>query len=402
MSTNAQTGTTMRSSGVTAGAHGLVDLTQHEILGLTKAFNLSDAHTHQRQSRSQRAIVEQLPTLWYRAEDSLQIESERAFIDAFFRLHGQPTALEKNRALLSYAASISTVIVGMYLRQRRLSVTLLEPCFDNLHDVLHNAGVPIVPIDERCFEDASTIYENLEHHVRTDALFLVDPNNPTGFSLLQHGREGFEEVIRFCRDHNKILLFDFCFAAFALADPAVERFDVYALLEESGITYMAIEDTGKTWPVQDAKCAILMASDDIWADVYNIHTSVLLNVSPFVLQLLRAYVEDSIDDDLASVRSVSLANREAATAILADSVLEYQPPTVDVSVAWWKINHSRLWATRLHADLMDIGVSVLPGTGFYWSTPSRGEGHVRVALAREPQMFSSAMVQLREALQAYA
>jgi len=189
----------MRSSAVTAGAHGLVDLTQHEIVGLTKAFNLSDAHTHQRQSRSQRAIVEQLPTLWY-----------------------------------------------------------------------------------------------------------------------------------------------------------------------------------------------------------NIHTSVLLNVSPFVLQLLRAYVEDSIDDDLASVRSVSLANREAATAILADSVLEYQPPTVDVSVAWWKINHSRLWATRLHADLMDIGVSVLPGTGFYWSTPSRGEGHVRVALAREPQMFSSAMVQLREALQAYA
>ena len=388
--------------GAASAAHGLVDLTQHEILGLTKAFNLSDAHTHQRQSHTQREIVAALPTLWYRAEDTLQIESEHAFVDAFFRLHGQPTALEKNRALLSYAASISTVIVGMYLRQRRLSVTLIEPCFDNLHDVLDNAGVPIVSIDERCFEDPSTIYENLEQHVRTDALFLVDPNNPTGFSLLQHGRDGFEEVVRFCRDHNKILLLDFCFAAFALADPAVERFDVYALLEESGITYMAIEDTGKTWPVQDAKCAILMASDDIWADVYNIHTSVLLNVSPFVLQLLRAYVEDSIGDDLASVRRVSVANREAATTILAGSILEYQPPTVDVSVAWFQINHPKLWATRLHADLMDVGVSVLPGTGFYWSTPSRGEGYVRVALAREPQMFASAMLQLREALQAYA
>lgn len=383
-------------------AHGLVDLTQHEIVGLTKAFNLSDAHTHQRQSVSQRAIVERLPALWYRAEDSLQVESERAFVDAFFRLHGQPAALGKNRALLSYAASISTVIVGMYLRQRRLSVTLMEPCFDNLHDVLYNAGVPIVAIDEHCFEDAGAIYENLERRVRTDALFLVDPNNPTGFSLLQHGREGFEEVVRFCRDHNKILLLDFCFAAFALADPAVERFDVYALLEASGITYMAIEDTGKTWPVQDAKCAILMASDDIWADIYNIHTSVLLNVSPFVLQLLRAYIEDSIDDDLASVRSVSVANREAATTILAGSILEYQPPTVDVSVAWFKINHPRLWATRLHADLMDVGVAVLPGTGFYWSTPSEGEGYVRVALAREAQMFSSAMVQLRDVLQAYA
>jgi aspartate/methionine/tyrosine aminotransferase len=386
---------------VPAVAPVAADLTQHEILGLTKAFNLADAHTHQRQSPTQRRIVDRLPALWYRAERSQQSESERAFVDAFCRLHNQPTALAKNRALLSYAASVSTVIVGMYLRKRRLSVTLIEPCFDNLHDVLHNTGVPTAPIDEHCFDDVSTIYSNLEHHVDTDALFLVDPNNPTGFSLLQHGRDGFEEVIRFCSDHDKILLLDFCFAAFALADPAVERFDVYSLLEASGITYVAIEDTGKTWPVQDAKCAILMASDDIWSDIYNIHTSVLLNVSPFVLQLLLAYIEDSIDDDLASVRNVSMVNREAATSALAGSILEYQAPTVDVSVAWFKINHDRLWATRLHADLMEIGVAVLPGTGFFWSTPSRGQDYVRIALARDPQMFASAVTQLSAALRSY-
>lgn len=377
------------------------DLTQHEILGLTKAFNLSDAHTHQRQSYTQRRIVERLPELWYRAERSPQSESERAFVDAFCRLHNQPTALAKNRALLSYAASVSTLIVGMYLRKRRLSVTLIEPCFDNLHDVLHNAGVPVVPIDEHCFEDVTRIYSNLAHHVRTDALFLVDPNNPTGFSLLQHGREGFEEVIRYCSDHDKILLLDFCFAAFALADPAIERFDVYSLLEASGVTYIAIEDTGKAWPVQDAKCAILMASDDIWSDIYNIHTSVLLNVSPFVLQLLQAYIEDSIEDDLASVRHVSVANREAATSALAGSILEHQTPTVDVSVAWFKINHDTLWATRLHADLLDIGVAVLPGTNFFWSTPRRGQDYVRIALARDPQMFASAVTRLSDALRFY-
>jgi aspartate/methionine/tyrosine aminotransferase len=386
---------------VPAVAPVAVDLTQHEILGLTKTFNLADAHTHQQQSSTQRRIVDKLPALWYRAERSPQSESERGFVNAFCRLHNQPTALAKNRALLSYAASVSTVIAGMYLRKRRLSITLIEPCFDNLHDVLHNTGVPIMPIAESCFDDVSTIYSNLEQHVHTDALFLVDPNNPTGFSLLQHGREGFEEVIRFCSDHDKILLLDFCFAAFALADPAVERFDVYSLLEASGITYIAIEDTGKTWPVQDAKCAILMASDDIWSDIYNIHTSVLLNVSPFVLQLLQAYIEDSIDDDLASVRNVSMVNREAATSALAGSILEYQAPTIDVSVAWFKINHDTLWATRLHADLVDIGVAVLPGTGFFWSTPSRGQDYVRIALARDPQMFASAVTQISAALRSY-
>jgi len=135
-----------------------VDLTQHEIFGLTKEFNLADAHTHQRQSYTQRNIVQQLPALWYRAEQSPQSESERAFVDAFCRLHNQPTASARNRALLSYAASVSTVIAGMYLRKRRLSVTLIEPCFDNLHDVLHNTGVAIVPIDEHCFDDVTTIY----------------------------------------------------------------------------------------------------------------------------------------------------------------------------------------------------------------------------------------------------
>lgn len=392
---------TMRKSSVHTPVAGPVDLTQHEIVGLTQAFNLSDAHTHQHQSDTQRVIVEKLPELWYSAEESLQVDSERAFIEAFFRLHNQPTALETNRALLSYAASIATLIAGMYLKRNRLSVTLVEPCFDNLHDVLHNVGVPLMPIDERCFDDPATIYEHLEHHVRTDALFLVDPNNPTGFTLLQHGQRGFEEVVRFCRDHNKILLCDFCFAAFALADPTVERFDVYRLLEESGITYLAIEDTGKTWPVQDAKCAILMASEDIFTDVYNIHTSVLLNVSPFVLQMLRAYIEDSIEDALSSVRNVCVTNREAVTSAFAGSVLEYQPPTVDVSVAWFRIDHPRLWATRLHADLVDIGVSLLPGTGFFWSLPSRGEDYVRIALARDPRMFASAVTQVRDALHAY-
>jgi aspartate/methionine/tyrosine aminotransferase len=50
---------------------------------------------------------------------------------------------------------------------------------------------------------------------------------------------------------------------------------------------------------------------------------------------------------------------------------------------------------------MDVGVAVLPGTGFFWSTPSRGQDYVRIALARDPQMFASAMTQLSAALRSY-
>ncbi|MEU3478072.1 MULTISPECIES: pyridoxal phosphate-dependent aminotransferase [unclassified Streptomyces] len=389
-------------AGTTLSSQELLDLTQHEIQALLTEFNLADAHTHQRQSAAQHKIVARLPELWYEAEEGLQATYEQRFMEAFFRLHRQPTALEKKKTLLSYAASISTMVVAMYLKQQRMAVTLVEPCFDNLHDVLSNMGVPLYPVEESALHDPDRIYAELKRRVRTDALFLVDPNNPTGFSLMQHGRKGFEEVVRFCKDHNKLLIIDFCFASFTLYDPELARFDVYELLEESGVRYLAIEDTGKTWPVQDAKAAMLTASDDIKEEVYNLHTSVLLNVSPFVLNMLTQYVENSEADSLASIRDVLDVNRAAVKEALQGTILEYQEPIAKTSVAWARIQHPDLTATELQRELREVGVYVLPGRFFYWSQPGRGEPFVRMALAREPQMFAGAMKRLREVLDRHA
>jgi hypothetical protein len=53
------------------------DLTQHEIVALRTQHDLADAHTHQKQSRSQRDIVESLPTLWFEAEQKSQRHFDR-------------------------------------------------------------------------------------------------------------------------------------------------------------------------------------------------------------------------------------------------------------------------------------------------------------------------------------
>ncbi len=379
----------------------LIDLTQHEIQALKTKFNLADAHTHQGQSSSQRKILSCLPDLWYEAEQSSQATLEQRFIDVFFRLHKQPTALAKGKTLLSYAASISTLITAMYLKQRQMTVTLIEPCFDNLPDVLKNVGIELSPIAENVLADPETIYANLKRAVHTDVLFLVDPNNPTGFSLLKHGSKGFEEVIRFCKDHHKLLVIDLCFVSFALYDENHGRFDLYELLEEAAVSYIAIEDTGKTWPVQDAKCAMITTSDDIWKEVYDIHTSVLLNVSPFILNMLASYVEDSIRDGFASVRDVLTRNCELAREALDNSILEYQEPIVKVSVAWFKIKPVHLSANNLHRALIEQDIYVLPGTYFYWSDPRKGERFIRIALARDWKMFAAAVEKLREIVDRY-
>ncbi len=122
-------------------------------------------------------------------------------------------------------------------------------------------------------------------------------------------------VVRYCVDHDKLLVLDFCFAAFIKVS-GQERCDAYAILEDSGVRYIAMEDTGKTWPLQDAKCVTIMASRSLNDDIYKIVTSVLLNVSPFVLKLVTQYVKDSTEDNSSSVRDLLDVNRQCARQYL--------------------------------------------------------------------------------------
>jgi aspartate/methionine/tyrosine aminotransferase len=379
----------------------LNDITQHEIEALKHAFNVSDAHTHQSQSPTQRDIVRRLPELWYEAEKTRQYDMEQKFVQNFFRVHKQPAALKNNNVLLVYAASIAMAITANYLMKKKMTVGLMHPCFDNIVDLLKHMEVPITALQEEWFHDPKKIYENLEKNVTTDAIFIIDPNNPTGFTLFNFGTEGWSELIRYAKDKKKLLILDFCFAAFMLPDKNLNVFDLYELLESSGVTYVAMEDTGKTWPLQDAKAAMLKVSDDIYDDIYNIHTAYLLNVSPFILNVLTQYVLDSEKDNFASVFGLLQRNRAIGKEILSESLLEPIDPIVKVSVLWCKIRNPEIKATELKKYLTKYGIHLLPGTYFYWDDHTTGERYVRIALARDSDVFVQAMQALRFALDKY-
>jgi aspartate/methionine/tyrosine aminotransferase len=378
------------------------DITQHEIAALKTRFNLADAHTHQRQSTSQRRIVDRLPELWYAAEQQTQHQSEQEFIEAFYGFHGQHRALRRRDDIyLVYAASVAMHITATYLQQKKMRVGLIEPCFDNLHDLMKHMQVPLVPLKEDLLADPSQVYANLAlRSDELDAVFLVDPNNPTGFSVCIDGARPLHEVVRFCVDHDKLLIIDLCFAAFIKACGSA-RCDIYEILEESGVRYVAMEDTGKTWPLQDAKCATLLASQSLNDDIYKIVTSVLLNVSPFVLKLVTAYIRDSAEDDFRSVRELLDVNRRCASEQLNGPHLACVEPMVPTSVAWFRIRSEAHTADELHAYLLQAQVYVLSGRYFYWNDPRQGQRFIRIALARPPEVFEQAMWTMRRALGAY-
>lgn len=379
----------------------LNDITQHEIEALKHVYNVSDAHTHQSQSPTQRAIIRRLPELWYEAEKTRQYDMEQRFLQNFFRVHKQPGALKNNNVLLVYAASIAMAITANYLMKKKMTVGLLHPCFDNIVDLLKHMEVPITALQEQWLHDPKAIYQTLEDNVTSDAIFLIDPNNPTGFTLFNFGTEGWSEVIRFAKEKNKLLILDFCFAAFMLPDENLNLFDLYEMLETSGVTYIAMEDTGKTWPLQDAKAAMIKSSADIHDDIYNIHTAYLLNVSPFILNVINQYVLDSEQDNFASVFRLLENNRAFATEVLEGSVLEPIDPVAKVSVLWCKIKREQIKATKLKRYLTKFGIHLLPGTYFYWDDHGTGERYIRIALARDSDVFVQAMQALRFALDKY-
>jgi aspartate/methionine/tyrosine aminotransferase len=74
---------------------------------------------------------------------------------------------------------------------------------------------------------------------------------------------------------------------------------------------------------------------------------------------------------------------------------------VETSVAWFQIKNPALNADALQDYLLQRNIYVLPGKYFYWHHPQQGQRYIRIALARNPEMFALAMQAMRAALESF-
>lgn len=380
------------------------NLTQCETEALQQEFNFSNAFNQLAQTTSQLNVIYRLPDLWLETEQFKQQTFNDRFLDIFYTIRGIKSGLTSANVMMHYSASIAIVHIANYLSKKGLSVSLIEPCFDSIFDVLKNQGVQVFPLQEELFYDGNTIYERLKFNVQTDAIFLVDPNNPTGFTTLgTQNKKLFNEIIRFCKDYDKILIIDHCFATFLLFDSRVTLYDTYQVLEDSGIKYMVIEDTGKFWPVQSTKVSILNVSKSLYREMYEIYNGYLLNVSPFVLNFLSAYILESSLDEFSAIRTPLARNRSLLRESLQGQGVKLIDSFTQTSVAWCEIQNPHIKATDLQRFLREHKkVYILPGTFFYWNEPRRGEKYLRIALARNTENFMRGMALLVEGLEEFS
>jgi aspartate/methionine/tyrosine aminotransferase len=366
------------------------NLTGYEIDGLHRSYNLTDGHAFRRWTAAEEAIIDRSPQLFKESSRRMQAGIERDYVRDFSRLSKQTWDVDALAYLMCFTASMAFEIIANYLRSRHLTATLIEPCFDNLADILHRHGVPMSPFPDTFMESPRETFENALNRVHTDAICLVTPNNPTGRTLSE---DNLRSLVAFCKQRGTLLILDNCFRAYLPRDLV---YDQTRIILDANIDALLIEDTGKTWPTAEIKAPFFAVTRarGLFERIHNIYTDFLLHVSPVGIRLLHEFIRLAEADELRSIREVVATNRDALYEQIGPTFLTPCESRF-ASVAWLRIEHP-LDGLQLKRILDRRGVFVLPGHHFFWNDHRRGEGFIRVALARDADMFCEATALLGE------
>src|SRR5581483_1496349 len=208
----------------------LNNITEIEIPYLPRDFNLTDGHAYRKWSKDEEKIIDRSPEFFKNINRQMQPTLEKEYVTNFLTLGKQTLDFNAHHYLQCTNASMGIEMIANYLRLNKLSLTLIEPCFDNLADVFKRQDVFPVPFSDEHFE--SELFKEQLKKIKTDAVCLVSPNNPTGNMLTE---DNFKALVTYCKEKKKLLIMDFCFRAY-LPDKMI--YDQYKILIDSEIDYI--------------------------------------------------------------------------------------------------------------------------------------------------------------------
>jgi aspartate/methionine/tyrosine aminotransferase len=369
-------------------------LTRWEWRALEGGINLADGHARQLLGGHEEEIVEKLPGIYRDSYIISQREAERRFLMAYWRLVGLAKTDNDQRALFHYSSSLSIDSVAKFLRAAGYLTLLVSPTFDNIPAILRRNGVCIEPVmEDELAEISSTRLQSVDGaHPR--AIFLVSPNNPTGFLL---SKEQLQKICIQCRENKSLLVVDNSFRAFR----PDQSYDDLTQITASGCSFISIEDTGKIFSTSDIKVGFTVSSHDVYAGLAAVTEEIMLNVSPFALLLLEAVANLlTLSGGLAKIRALVNANRASLERALFDTPLRLCRSGSPLGIGWaalpddWRARSFVIWLAE-----RDFGI--LPGNPFFWHDISLGDHYVRIALMREQTYFERAAIRLRELVTTY-
>ncbi|TCV69099.1 aminotransferase class I/II-fold pyridoxal phosphate-dependent enzyme [Pseudomonas fluorescens] len=368
-------------------------LTEHEVFGLSVKYNLADGHSYISAKKHFRGVLFNLPDLWDAAVATSIPQMEMAFKDIFADYFALAGLKRHTYFSVCPTASNSIDIVGAWARSKKFKVGLIEPTFDNLAQLLRRREVELEALPEKMFYDIELL-EKVIRDKDLNALFIVNPNNPTGFVF---DAVMMENITDLCCRLNIVLILDTSFR-FCHKAPL----DEYALLLEKNASFIVLEDTGKQWPTLDAKASLLSYSDDLAQDIRTIYEEIYLCCSSFTLRVIIEFIEATLrKGGLAYMHSIITKNSEMVRSQLVGTrvYIDAEHPQSVMTVMWLNIKQTGLSDLELTDYLATYDVAVLPGRYFYWSSHEvSGSDRIRIALLKPDDQFDHSISRLRQAL----
>ena len=377
----------------TALRDNLLTLTDWEREGLEAKYNLADGHAHFRLPTESAPLHTGIAEFIDSAGHATQGELELGFTKAFFALAGQTAPATAPSFHYSCSPTIDMAAKALVsLGKRR--VAILSPTFDNIPLLMRRVGLNIVPVYQHQLAADGRLPERVV--ADCDAVFLVLPNNPTGWLPDEATVRSVAEQLAAAR---RTLLIDFSFRFYS----DLHRWDQYGFITGlDGLDWILIEDTGKTWPTSEMKVGFCSCSENLRPAVEIVSAELLLNVSPFALSLLTALINSELPavgqrkSPQLRCSQIARENRLALRSAIDGLPLQIESLDSAISVEWLRVPGQT--AVKLCDQLAYSGVSVLPGGPFWWSDPDRGDDHLRIALARDTHYFARGAEALRRAL----
>jgi aspartate/methionine/tyrosine aminotransferase len=298
-------------------------------------------------------------------------EIELAAHTAFYGCMGQAKApIGTGRILSTYSSTIALDIMARVLAERVSEVAVLHPTFDNIADLFRARGLRLRPVEEHQLDTGTW-----RPPAGVGAVVLVTPNNPTGWVL---DREKLSRLAAACARAGQILVLD---ASFRGQD-ARAHYDSYQVLDEAGVEWAVVEDTGKLWSVSELKAGFLSWSAGSQLRFARAFDEVMLSVSAVILLLITKMADDARAGGFDEMRVGLETNRYLLAKTLADTPMKLTDPDSRISVARVTLPEDGPDAHDAYRALVDRGIHTLPCSRFYWARLADGDRQLRLSLSR--------------------
>jgi aspartate/methionine/tyrosine aminotransferase len=152
------------------------------------------------------------------------------------------------------------------------TVHLITPALDIIPGILKDHGITPEPLNEFNISADHLCSIVPKQGVKPSALFVVNPNNPTGHTI---DEARLKSLADYCKQTGMILVVDNCFRIFRSG----KDYDDLAVLRKSGCSFISIEDTGKALFAGGEKVGFLICSNDLHPRLAE-HANKLLTAIP--------------------------------------------------------------------------------------------------------------------------